>query len=146
MDRSKHQDRRKVIDPTLFMAKRLNLNQEQRATFRHLRIRFRARMDILEQLDRSLHNRFFNLGMLTTADSSQAFLLADSIAIVRREMEILTLGHFTILRQQLDDRQQRKFDTLFYDALKAVLPPPPPPPLPPPPPPLPAAGKETNQK
>lgn len=137
--------RGKVIDPVMYLAKRLNLDNSQKTTFGQMRTGYRGAMSILEIRDRDLHKRFFDLVLLTVADSVIAQNLADSIADTRMRMELLTLNHFTGLRKLLNEDQLADFDTLFFDALRMAMPPPPPPPPPPPatagpPPPPPPPG------
>ncbi len=121
----------KVVDPVLFLAKRLDFNQHQRHAFRELRIRFKAEMEPLEMEDRRLHHRFFDLVLRSPYDSMEVQRLADSIVILRREIELRTHRHFVEIHDLLDERQRERFDTVFHEALRAALPPPPPPPPPP---------------
>ncbi len=122
----------KVIDPVMYLAKKLHLDDSQRAAFGQMRIVYRAGMSVLEHRDRNLHKKFFDQVLITEADSAIAQTLADSIAATRMKMELLTLNHFTELRKLLHEKQRQNFDSLFFDALRVALPPPPPPPPPPP--------------
>jgi hypothetical protein len=120
-------------DPTRFLVKKLGLDASQRAIFGQERFLFRTKMHQLQQRDHALHKKFFDLVLHTRADTSSAIQLADSIAAIRMEMEMMTFSYFSQLRRILYESQRMKFDTIFFDALRIMLPSPPPPPPPPPP-------------
>lgn len=118
----------KVVDPTLFLAKRLDFDQQQRHALRSIRGQFREEMGRLEMEDRRLHHRFFDLVLQRPVDSLLVQQLADSIVHLRREMELRTHRHFVEIFDLLDIHQKERFDTVLHEALRAALPPPPPPP------------------
>ena len=123
-----------------FLIHELALTPGQQDEFGKLRDEHRRRLTILQKQDSRLHDRFFEAIFLPVPDTLTAKILSDSIAEVRRQMELLTFDHFRQLRQLLNEEQKNKFHRVFRQALEHAMPlpePPPPPPLPPPPPPVP---------
>ena len=135
VNRPHRPDRGGQADPSEYMTEKLGLDNGQRYLLKIQRIRFHMEMKRLQWRDHQIHKRFFDLVLLTPADSIRALRLADSIALLRMEMEMLTFSHFSEVRRMLNEAQRKKFDTVFYDALRVALPPPPPSSPPPPPPP-----------
>ncbi|MCX6285066.1 MAG: Spy/CpxP family protein refolding chaperone, partial [Bacteroidetes bacterium] len=124
-----------------FLIKELGLSDAQQVQYKELRHQHREMLDKLDEQDKELHKRFFDLLLLEKADSVSVEALADSIAANRKQMEIVTYDHFFRINKILNPEQQKKFTLIFKDVLRMVLPPLPPPPgqLPPPPPPPPPA-------
>lgn len=129
-----------------FLIRELDLNPAQQYQYQKLRQEHRAKLNVLNERDRVLHKRFFDLLSPETADSISMEAMATAIAANRKEMELVTYEHFDMIKKLLNPAQQMKFDSIFQDVLRMVLPmpsppPPPPPPaaLPPPPPPPPPA-------
>ena len=132
-----------------FLIRELGLNQEQQAQYQKLRQEHRAKLNVLNERDKVLHKHFFDLLVKESADSISLESMASAIAANRKEMELVTYEHFEQIKKILTPAQQQKFDSIFQDVLRMVLPipsppPPPPPPaklLPPPPPPPPPPAK-----
>jgi protein CpxP len=124
-----------------FLIRELTLTSPQQDDFGRLRDRHQKSLLILQEQDRVLHDRFFETIFLPFPDTVEANMIADSIASLRRQMEMLTFEHFHQLRQLLTAEQTAKFQQIFQQALERVMPLPEPPPGPPPPPPPPPAGK-----
>jgi len=123
-------------DTREFLVRELSLDRKQQIIQNALMLNHRKKMKELQFRDQALHNRFFNL--LTTYPSDSLLLkkMTDSIAWVRVKMEESTFRYFDQLRRILTPEQQERFDTVFRDLLRVIIPvPPPPPPAPPPPPP-----------
>jgi protein CpxP len=120
-----------------FLIRELSLTPGQQDEFGKLREEHRHRLMILQQQDSRLHDRFFEAIFLPVPDTLTSKILSDSIADVRRQMELLTFEHFRQLRQLLNDEQKNKFHRVFRQALEHVMPLPVPPTAPPPPPPPP---------
>jgi len=120
-----------------FLIRELGMNQEQQAQYQKLRQEHRAKLNVLNERDKVLHKHFFNLLVQGTADSVSLESMASAIAANRKEMELVTYEHFDLIKKILSPVQQQKFDSIFQDVLRMVLPPPSPPPPPPPPPPAP---------
>ena len=122
-----------------YLVKELNLSEPQRKEYSRIRQHHRAVLLKLQENDKALHNRFFAQLLSEFPDMNSVYGLADSIAVNRKKMEMLTYDHFDQVRKMLTPVQQKKFEEIFDEVLKMVLPPPPPPPLPeaPPPPPAP---------
>jgi hypothetical protein len=124
-----------------FLIKELNLSGPQKVEYFRLRRNHREILRNLERRDRMLHQRFFDCLLLDIPDTLRIHALADSIAANRRQMELVTYNHFLNITKMLSPEQQKRFDVIFHEVLRMVLPLPPPPPdvppLPPPPPPPP---------
>jgi Spy/CpxP family protein refolding chaperone len=130
-----------------FLVKELGLSDSQQKEYTQLRQEHHARLEALNQHDKDLHNRFFNLASLEKHDTISMDALSDSIAATRKKMEILTYDHFYRVMMLLNPEQQKKFNLIFKDVLRMILPPPPvpPPDLPPPPPPPDMQGMQNHR-
>jgi Spy/CpxP family protein refolding chaperone len=124
-----------------FLIRELTLTPSQQDNFGKLREEHRLKLTNLQEQDRILHDRFFEAVFLPGHDTLAMSILADSIASVRKQMEILTFEHFRQLRQLLSEDQKMKFHQVFRKALERVMPLPEPPGPPPPPPPPPKVTK-----
>jgi len=121
-----------------FLIKELNLSAAQQKEYAEMRREHRELLDKLSEQDRVLHKNFFDLLRKEVPDTATVHLVANLIAINRRQMEMVTYDHFAKVSKMLTSDQQKKFNTIIQDVLLMVLPPPPPPsniPVPPPPPP-----------
>ncbi|MEI6435562.1 MAG: hypothetical protein WCP32_12005 [Bacteroidota bacterium] len=137
MGRTKFAFNQSNRDSAGFLIRELNLTSGQQNQFGKLRQIHLEQLDILRENDRKLHDRFFDALFLPAPDTLTASKLADTLSIVRKEMEMLTFRHFLELQKLLNDNQKMRFRQVFRGALEHVMPPPPPLP-PPPPPPLPS--------
>ncbi|MEI6454780.1 MAG: hypothetical protein WCO93_00700 [bacterium] len=133
-----------------FLARELRLNHKQQLLHNAMLLNHRNAMKKLQDKDQNLHTRFFDLLKTNPSDTLRGRQMADSIAKLRVLMEISTFRYFDQVRRILDQPQQERFDSIFQELVRMVLPVPPPPPppppppaadLPPPPPPPPDAGK-----
>lgn len=113
-----------------FLVKELDLSGAQRSEYSRIRNDHRMMLRKLQEQDRVLHNRFFQQLFSEMPDMKMVHDLADSIAENRKKMEMLTYGHFKQVSSMLTPVQQKKFEEIFDDVLKMVLPLPPPPPVP----------------
>ena len=118
-----------------FLVKELELSGQQQKEYFLLRENHRNILRQLQEHDKTLHTRFFDQLFSEVPDLKRVGDLADSIAENRKKMEVLTYDHFMQVRQMLTPDQQKKFEKIFDEVLRMVLPPPPPPSPPPPPPP-----------
>ena len=118
-----------------FLVKELELSGSQQKDYLSLRNSHRMMLRQLQERDKTLHTRFFDQLFSEIPDSKRVAALADSIAENRKKMEVLTYEHFMQVRQMLTPEQQKKFQEIFDEVIRMVLPPPPPPSPPPPPPP-----------
>ncbi|MEI7662398.1 MAG: hypothetical protein WCK34_09380 [Bacteroidota bacterium] len=119
-----------------FLVRELGLSTAQQDEFGKLREEHHGKLMIIQEKDRKLHDRFFGALFLPVPDTSAVRILADSIADLKREIDLLTFDHFSRLRKLLSTGQQEKFHRVFRQALERAMPPPAP--LSPPPPPPPA--------
>jgi periplasmic protein CpxP/Spy len=122
-------------DASGFLIKELRLTEGQKQEYLMLRAVHRQAMQDLQEKDHALHNQFFDQLVIVPTDSGKVEKLADSIASIRVSMDRLTFSHFVAIRKILRPEQQQKFDKVFHEVLKLVMPLPPEPPPPPPPPP-----------
>jgi Spy/CpxP family protein refolding chaperone len=129
-----------------FLVKELGLTDIQQKEYALLRQEHHVKLEALNQHDKDLHNRFFDLASLEKHDTIAMDALSDSIAATRKKMEILTYDHFYRVMMILKPEQQQKFNLIFKDVLRMISPPPPMPPanVPPPPPPPPPASPATG--
>jgi periplasmic protein CpxP/Spy len=111
-----------------FLVKELGLSKSQRQEYFRLRRNHRLLLEQLQEKDHLLHNRFFEQLFSEVPDLKSVDDLADSIAGNRKKMEVLTYDHFMKVKQMLNPAQQKKFQEIFDEVLRMVLPPPPPPP------------------
>ena len=118
-----------------YLVKELNLSEPQRKEYSRIRQDHLSVLVKLQEHDKALHNRFFAQLLSEFPDMKSVHDLADSIAFNRKKMEMLTYDHFDQVRQLLTPVQRKKFEEIFDEVLKMVLPPPPPVPEAPPPPP-----------
>jgi Spy/CpxP family protein refolding chaperone len=109
-----------------FLIRELKLTPGQQEQFGTMRSEHRERLNFIQEHDRNLHNKFFEPLFLPTPDTTLVKSLADSIANLRREMELITFSHFMQLKQILSASQKEKFHNIFREALDRVMPPPPP--------------------
>jgi len=124
-----------------FLIRELKLTPEQRDEFGRLREVHRGQLLELQEQDRILHDRFFEFVFIDQPDTAAMKALTDSVANLRKKMEILTYQHFRNLRRLLNKEQEDKFRAIFNQALEKTMPLPEVPGVPPPPPPPPARHK-----
>jgi len=108
-------------DAARFLVHALDLTPEQQAQFGRMRAIHHQRLIHLQQLDRRLHDQFFGLLFNPVADSLTSLACADSISILRKQMELVTFEHFMKLRQILSEEQKVKFHKVFRQALDHVM-------------------------
>jgi hypothetical protein len=136
-NRPDQKSRRPHKDVALFLERKLKMTPSQKGQYILLRENHRILLQYYQKQDQALHNRFFDLIPANSGDSLLVKVILDSIADNRKLMEMLTFQHFRSIRGILDTDQQVRFDKIFDETLKQVLPPPPPPP----PPPIPNGGR-----
>ena len=105
-----------------FLIRELNLTSSQQDAFGKLRDEHRDKLVLLQEQDRHLHDRFFDVLFQPVSDTLIVKELADSIAGIRRQMELLTFDHFRQLRQLLTEPQKLKFHRVFKQALEQAMP------------------------
>jgi len=107
-----------------FLAEELKLDAAQIKQFDEMRTRHHENVRNVQEKSRDLHHRFFDL--LATSDSSAAVQLADSMAQIQKQIELLTFDHFKQVRAICKPDQQKKFDKVINEALHMMAPKPPP--------------------
>ena len=68
---------------------------------------------------------FFDLLTATAPDSARIQQLADSIATVKKEEEMITFEHFRQVRALCRPEQTAKFDDVIFEAWQSMKPRPP---------------------
>jgi Spy/CpxP family protein refolding chaperone len=121
------------------LLRELKLSPDQRQVFKDQRRRHVYQLRILQQKDRAIHARFFDMVFSQQKDSAKFSAMIDSLLLIRKEMELLTFNHFSTLQSMLNEEQKHLFRKNFRFTLEKVMPPPRPirdiPEPPPPPPP-----------
>ena len=110
----------------LFMAKELNLTEEQARRFDQLQEQHFRRSDpIIEDIHR-LREELFHQLVFSSDESARARELAQEIGERETEKELLLFRHFTELLSTLRPEQQNDFKRLIHEILRKIAPPPPP--------------------
>jgi len=109
-----------------FLIDELKMNEQQQAQYEELKEEHHNKIEHLQQQDRELHDRFFDLLRTPSADSLTIETLADSMAANRKQIEIATYQHFQKVRAICNAEQQKKFDAVTRQMLRMMGPPPPP--------------------
>jgi periplasmic protein CpxP/Spy len=113
-----------------FLARQLDLSEEQLQKLEAMRNEHHEAAGQIHRQTGSMHHRFFDL--LAGGDSAAVSRLADSMAMLHRQMELLTFDHFRKVRAICTPEQQKKFDEVINEALEMMAPRPPHAPGPPP--------------
>ena len=108
-----------------FLSHELNFTDEQESKFKILREDHHSKVESLRDQNKNLHDEFFNLMNASPSDSSKALALADSIAALQKQIELITFYHFQQVRTICSPEQQKKFDTVINEALHMMAPKPP---------------------
>lgn len=106
-----------------FLTQELKLDEAQIKQFDEMRKQHHENVRNVQEKSRDLHHRFFDL--LATSDSAGAVQLADSMAQIQKQIELLTFGHFKQVRDICKPDQQKKFDAVINEALRMMAPKPP---------------------
>jgi Spy/CpxP family protein refolding chaperone len=105
-----------------FIIEELRLNDKQQEQYRQLQNEHRRNMEIIHEQDRNLHDRYFQLLQGEKADSTLVNQLADSIALNRKQTELLTFYDFQKIRGICNAEQQKRFDEIIGEALRMMAP------------------------
>jgi len=109
--------------PFMFLVKATGMDKAQQATYRQLRDVHHSRMEDFQQQNRQLRGQLFDYLAQKDQNDSQVQLLADSIAAVKRQEEMLTFEHFRRVREICRPDQQLKFDAAIGEAIQSMGPP-----------------------
>jgi Spy/CpxP family protein refolding chaperone len=109
--------------PAEFVIRELNLTESQKRNFFLLREDHARMMKQLSGEDKILHKKFFDLLQAEAPDSAARELYADSMASIRKKMELATFEHFVAIKKILDPQQKLKFTKMFHELIRGVLPP-----------------------
>lgn len=105
-----------------FIIEELRLNDKQQQQYRQLQDEHRRNMETIHEQDRNLHDRYFQLLQGERADSILVNQLVDSIALNRKQTELLTFYDFQKIRGICNAEQQKKFDEIIGEALRMMAP------------------------
>jgi Spy/CpxP family protein refolding chaperone len=112
-------------DVALFLTHELMFSKDQEKQFELLRTAHHEGVEQIQHGGRSLHDRFFDLIQQPTPDTLLVQQMADSIAAIQKEIELLTFHHFQKVRAICTPEQQKKFDEIIDEALRMMAPRPP---------------------
>ena len=112
--------------PFMFIVKATGMDDAQQETYRQLRDAHRSKLDAYRMQNSKIRGQMFDLLAEYGEDGAQVRQLADSIAAVKREEELLTYEHFRRVREICRPEQQSKFDAAIGEAIQSMAPPHPP--------------------
>jgi len=109
-----------------FLTHELKLSEQQQQQYEQMRDEHHATVEGLQKNSRQLHRQYFELLHGNLADSIQVNSMADSIASIQKQIDLITFYHFQKVRTICTPEQQKKFDEVIDEALYMMAPPPPP--------------------
>ncbi len=102
------------------------MDDAQQAAYSQLRDMHRAKVEAIHKQNSQIRGQLFDL-LATKEESDPAVQqLVDSIAVVKRQEELLTFEHFRRVREICRPDQQVKFDAAIGEAVQSMGPPRPP--------------------
>lgn len=109
-----------------FLTRELQLDKQQQEQYEQLRDEHHQAVENLQENSRKLHRQYFELLNVSAVDSMKVNSMADSMASVQKQIELVTFYHFRQVRSICRPEQQKKFDEVIDEALRMMAPPPPP--------------------
>jgi Spy/CpxP family protein refolding chaperone len=109
--------------PYQFLVKATDMDESQQAAYTQLRDAHRSKMDELRAKNSHIRRKLFNLLAQKDQNDPEVLLLTDSIAVVKRQEELLTFEHFRRVREICRPEQQAKFDAAIGEAIQSMGPP-----------------------
>jgi len=114
--------RERIIE---FLSEELNFSSEQRAQVMKLHEENREQIEEIQAEDRKLHDHYFNYLNQNNPDSAVVDSMATLMSHKRKQIEIQTFYHFSMVRTICTEEQKAKFDRIINDALRMMAPRPP---------------------
>ncbi len=105
-----------------FLTRELNFTEDQKKQFETLRNEHHDAIENIQEKDREMHDKYFDLLQSAAEDSLLVTSLADSMSENRKQIELITFHHFRKVRNICDDKQKKKFDEIINDALRMMAP------------------------
>jgi len=109
-----------------FLTHELQLDNQQQQQYESLRDEHHRAVEELQMNSREIHQQYFELLHGANTDSAQVNLLADSLAHIQKQIDLITFYHFQKVRSICKPEQQKRFDEVINEALRMMAPPPPP--------------------
>lgn len=110
----------------MFIVKATGMDETQQASYRQLRDLHRSKVEAFQKQNSQIRGHLFDLLAQKDENDPAVQQLADSIAAVKRQEELLTFEHFRRVREICRPDQQAKFDAAIGEAIQSMGPPVPP--------------------
>jgi hypothetical protein len=105
-----------------YLMHELKFTPDQRKQFEQLRDEHRNSVKEIKDTHENLREKLFDsMGTLPT-DTSNILLLADSISLLQKQIEISTFYHFQKVRLICSPDQQKEFDQVIKEGLHILRP------------------------
>jgi protein CpxP len=111
--------------PFQLLIREVQMDTGQQTAYQQLREAHHQQILAHQQKNEDLHRVFFELLTAPAPDSARLQLLADSIAAVKKEEEMITFQHFRAVRALCRPAQIPKFDAVLFEAWQSMRPRPP---------------------
>jgi hypothetical protein len=105
----------------MMLKRELGFSDDQMKQYQSLRLEHREAMKAITMRDREIHKRFFNLALTKPADAPEVKATVDSIAAIRKEMEMITYSHFAKMVGLLTPEQKKNFGPVYERLLHSIL-------------------------
>lgn len=109
--------------PFMFLVKATNMDEAQQAAYRQLRNVHHAKVEAFQKQNREIRGQLFSLLAQKAESDPEVQQLTDSIAVLKRQEELLTFEHFRRVREICRPDQQAKFDAAIGEAIQSLGPP-----------------------
>lgn len=106
--------------PFEFIVHELNMDETQRSKFAELRDEHHQAVEELQEASHELHDKYFEELANPAADSVQINAMADSMAGIQKQIDLVTWKHFSQVRAICKPEQQKKFDVIIREALRMM--------------------------
>lgn len=103
-----------------FMVNELKLDKEQEAVYWQLRDTMLSRQKPLMDSIRNTKRRFFDLLKEPATPDSLLQTKADQIAVLQRQLDLVTFQHFSQVRALCKPEQVQKFDTVIKEIVNRM--------------------------
>jgi periplasmic protein CpxP/Spy len=106
--------------PADFLCRELKFSEEQKKKFDELRNAHHTTIDSLEESNRDLHHDYFDLLNNENPDEQKVSSLADQIAAIQKQKELITFHHFAAVRKLCNEEQKKHFDEIIQEVLRRM--------------------------
>lgn len=108
-----------------FLTRELKLDEEQRRQYEALRDEHHAMVEELQHTSRQLHQQYFSQLHGAKTDSATILDMAENMAGIQKQIDLITFYHFQKVRTICRPEQQKRFDVVIEEALRMMAPRPP---------------------